>query len=89
MPEIDTRTISLRTGQYAWEDIDKRAESLGFDRSKYTQRLYELEINHNLFNQPEKIKQLTDKKRIRYTDFTMLMLLISIVLMLLIIILLG
>ena len=47
MGEIDTHTISIAGSDLSWEDVDTRAKDYGFNRSKYTQYLYEKDINPN------------------------------------------
>jgi len=47
MGEVDTHTISIAGSELSWEDVDKRAKDYGFNRSKYTQYLYERDINPN------------------------------------------
>lgn len=43
----ETKTISVAGSKLTWNDVDKRAKEYGFDRSKYTQYLYEKDINPN------------------------------------------
>ena len=47
MSEVDTHTISIAGSELSWEDVDTRAKHYGFNRSKYTQYLYEKDINPN------------------------------------------
>jgi len=47
MGEIDTHTISIAGSELSWDDVDSRAKAYGFNRSKYTQYLYEKDINPN------------------------------------------
>ena len=47
MSEADTHTISIAGSDLTWEDVDARAKEYGFNRSKYTQYLYEKDINPN------------------------------------------
>ena len=47
MSEVDTHTISIAGSELSWEDVDARAKHYGFNRSKYTQYLYEKDINPN------------------------------------------
>jgi len=44
----DTQSISLSTSKYTWEDIDKRCKELNMNRSKYTQMLYEHDIDNSV-----------------------------------------
>ena len=67
-------TISMDGSKYSWEDVDERARQLNFTRSKYTQRLYE--------------KDLDGKKRdYRFVDIVMMCVLFVIVLLLMLVVL--
>ena len=46
-----TKTISLAGSDIVtWDLIDQRAKQLGFDRSSYTQQLYEKDITKKRFD---------------------------------------
>jgi len=45
MYEQPTHTISIAGSDLSWDDVDARAKKYGFNRSKYTQYLYEKDIN--------------------------------------------
>lgn len=46
----DTHTISMAGSKLDWDDVDKRAKSIGFrERSKYIQYLAERDIEHKRF----------------------------------------
>lgn len=54
MYESPTHTISIAGSKLSWNDVDARAKKYGFNRSKYTQYLYEKDIN------PTRRKQFKD-----------------------------
>ena len=53
MQEQELKTISLDGSHLTWDKIDSRAKQLNLNRSKYTQQLYEKDL------QPKKIKDHT------------------------------
>lgn len=46
----ETKTISLNASDFSWDDVDTRANTLGFkERSKYIQYLVTKDIVHRRF----------------------------------------
>ena len=79
----EQQSISLYNCKHTWEDIDARAEQLGLNRSKYTQRLYELEIEHSLLSDNRKLDVIRKKYDVRRIDVVILVLLLAMTLVLL------
>jgi len=45
---VDAHSISMAASKLSWEDVDKRARSIGFNgRSQYIQYLVEKDINRS------------------------------------------
>ena len=82
----DTRSISLASSTYIWEDIEQRSKTLGLNRSKYTQMLYELDMKYNILSNYEllnRIKNPDKNKTRRIIDVVSLLLLMAILIVLL------
>jgi len=70
----DTHTISMDASKLSWEDVDKRARSIGFKkRSQYIQYLVEKDIERKRF------------ENIKITEIMMLIMMAAILLMLVLI----
>lgn len=67
--------ISLQSSNFDWDTIDSRAIDLGYDRSKYTQRLYELDIKYNILsnNQLLHIIKNSGKKKLKFFEIIILL----------------
>lgn len=77
---ISTRTVSLQSSNINWEIVDKRAEEIGLDRSKYTQMLYDLELKHHILSNHKILSYLKNNKRydLRVIDIVFLLFLLAI-----------
>jgi hypothetical protein len=59
MADIETRTVSLATCKYNWDNVDKHAEELGLDRSKYFKLLIEEDMGSKRWFKLEVYKVIT------------------------------
>ena len=79
-------SISMCSSKYTWDDVDKRAEELGIDRSKYTQRLIELDLEHKLLSNPIMLGWIQKGKKhtMRIIDYVLFLFLMAIFLLVLV-----
>ena len=76
----EQQSISLSSSKYNWEDIENRSKELGFNKSKYTQMLYELDIVHHILSNHQLLHMIknSDKKHIKFFDMVILLFLLTI-----------
>lgn len=77
MSLAEQQSISLSNSKYIWEDIDNRAEQLGLNRSKYTQKLYEIDMKYNILSDNHKLDVLKKKYDVRKIDIVIIILLLA------------
>jgi len=75
------RTVSLSSSDLDWKIVDNRAKNLGFDRSKYTQKLYELDLKYNILsnNQLLHVIKTSGKRHLGLYETIVLLFLFAIV----------
>jgi len=75
-----TRTVSLQSSKFDWGIVDSRAEELGLDRSKYTQMLYELDLDHHILSNHKVLDKVKNPRRydIRILDVVSLFFILAI-----------
>ena len=80
MKDINTRTVSLSSSNLNWDLVDKRANEIGFDRSKYTQRLYELDLKYNVLSNKKLLHmiEISGKEHLKFFDIVTLLFLLTI-----------
>ena len=88
MVERDAASISMGSSKYTWDEIDLRANSLNLDRSKYIQKLVEIEFKNNLLMNHKLLKMLESgeyKRRLRVIDAVSILFSTAIIILLLLI----
>jgi len=78
-------SISMASSKYTWDDVDKRAEELRLDRSKYSQMLYELDLDYKLLSNPIVLDWIRKgrKNTTRFIDILILLFAVGIFLLIL------
>ena len=59
MADVESRTVSLATCKYNWDQVDRNAEELGIDRSKYLKLLIEEDMGSKRWFKLEVYKVIT------------------------------
>jgi hypothetical protein len=59
MADVESRTVSLASCKYNWDQVDKHAEELGLDRSKYLKLLIEEDMGSKRWFKLEVYKVIT------------------------------
>ena len=79
MNDSPTKTVSLQSSNFNWAMIDGRAEELGLDRSKYTQMLYDLDLNYNILSNHQLLNNIKNPRKynIRIIDVVFLLFLLA------------